>query len=467
MLLSRFFFGAGLVAAGAAASGAQAPTDLPRPLPAAGTIAFVDVSVIPMDRDRVVDHQTVIVKNGRIAAMGPAASVAVPADAQRIPAAGKYLMPGLVDMHAHFSPGTETIDSPAGQQLALFLGTGFTTVRGLGGSVATALGLRDRINRGEVLGPRFVVASPSVNGQSARTIADVVSQVEAAKKAGYDLVKTHGMFPSAAYYDSLVAATKRVGLPLVGHITPEYGLERAIAAHQQIEHLDGYIGAMLEDGIPAPPGQILADPDLLARIDRKKMQAAVDKTVAMGIWNGPTIALFETITSDETPEQLALRPEMRYVPPAMLQQFMQQKASTMMIPVEGRHGFIELRRELLRSLYKSGAKLLVGSDSPQFFMIPGYSALREIEAFVGAGLPPFAALAAATRNPAEFLGWAGDAGTVETGKRADLILLDANPLASIANIHALNGVMVNGRWLDAGRLAALRDAVAGAVAPHR
>jgi len=270
-------------------------------------------------------------------------------------------------MHAHFNPGAGEMRDAAGQQLALFLATGFTTVRGLGGAVPGALKLRDQINAGELLGPRFVVASPSVNGSSAHSPAEVVAKVVDAKRAGYDLVKTHGMFPSVEYYDSLVAVTKRVGMPLVGHVTPEYGLERAMAAHQQVEHLDGYIASILDDGIAAPGGQVIVDPTVLAHVNRKKLDEIAAKTARLGIWNGPTISLFETVASDETPEQLAKRPEMRYVTVATERQMFQQKISTLQMPADGRRQFVEVRRELLRAIYRAGGKLLVGSDSPQFF----------------------------------------------------------------------------------------------------
>jgi imidazolonepropionase-like amidohydrolase len=447
------------------ALGAQ-PTVAPlRDIPSkTGAIAFVDVSVIPMDRERVLEHQTVIVADGRIGSIGAVASIMVPANARRIDGRGKFLMPGLVDMHAHFAPGSEELTEPAGRQLAMYLATGFTTVRGLGGA-PTALGLRDRIKAGELIGPRLVVASPSINGNSAKSPADVVNKVEDAKRAGFDVIKTHGQFPSAEFYDTLIAATRRTGIPLSGHVTPEYGLERAMAAHQQIEHLDGYIAAVLADGSPSPDGgQFIVDPAILARVDRAKIKAIAEKTAKLGVWNGPTLALFETIGSDESPEALARWAEMRYVPAGAVQNYMKQKAgATNGMPAEGRKRFIEVRRELVKALHAAGAKLLVGSDSPQFFMTPGYAALREIDALVGAGLSPYAALEAATRNPAEYFGWS-DVGTVATGKRADLLLLDANPVTSTANLQKVSGLMVDGRWLDAQRLSTLREAVASAAA---
>lgn len=360
--------------------------------------AFVDVTVIPMDRERTVPHQTVLVSDGKIIALGPVASTKVPANAKRIDGRGKFLMPGLVEMHAHFAAGGEGIAEPSGRQLALYIVSGFTTVRGLNGAPSARV-LRDKIAAGAVAGPRLIVGSPSVNGHSAHSVAEVVSMVEQDKRDGYDLIKTHGQFPSVEYYDSLVAVARREGLPLVGHVTPEYGLSRAIAAHQQIEHLDGYIAAVMEDGIQAPGGQLLADARLLSHVDAAKVKAIAETTAREHIWNDPTISLFETIASDETPDELSRRAEMEFATDQEKQQFVAQKTGVLAnVPADGRARFIEVRRQLLRALHDAGAKLMIGSDSPQFFQLPGFGTLREIESFVRAGLSPYAALEAATRT---------------------------------------------------------------------
>jgi imidazolonepropionase-like amidohydrolase len=450
--------------AGTAAGQPSAAATLSSVPSAAGTTAFVDVSVVPMDRERVLQHQTVLVRDGRIAAIGASASTPVPAGATRIDGRGRFLLPGLVDMHAHFAPGSEDLGQSAGRQLAAYLATGFTTVRGLGGP-ATALQLRDRIARGEVLGPRLFVAAPSLNGQSVSSAAEGVRKVGEARAAGYDLLKTHGGFASAEIYDSIVAAARRAHLQLVGHVTPEFGLRRAMASGQQIEHLDGYIAAMLPEGSPAPADlQIIVEPEILARVTPDAIHAIAQETVRRGIWNSPTLAFFSSLVSDESSAQLALRPEMRYVPAAALAQYARQREPLAAAPAEGRHRFHELRNQLVLEIYRAGGKLLIGSDSPQIFQTPGFGALREIDALVAAGLPTYAALEAATRNAAEYMGRAAEVGTIEVGKRADLILLDANPLESTQNLRRLSGTMLAGRWVPKARLDALLEEVAARAA---
>ncbi|WP_148306191.1 amidohydrolase family protein [Gemmatirosa kalamazoonensis] len=441
-----------------------APDDVLAHVPAPAYAAIVDVTVVPMDRERILEHQTVVVRDSRIVALGAARGTPVPAGAARIDGRGKFVAPALVDMHAHLSAGDESLGTAAGRQLALYLANGFATVRGLSAPtpiLPAQLRLRDRVARGEVLGPTLYVAGPSLNGGSVTSPAAGVRMVDDAKRAGFDLLKTHGGL-SAEAYDSVAAAAKRDGLALVGHVTPEYGLARAYAAGQQIEHLDGWIAAIVADGVAVPPGQLVLDPAVLARVDARKLDSVVRETVRRGIWNGPTLALFETLASDETPEQLAQRPGLRYLPAAEVARWAPAKAQILAAPAEGRAAFVTLRRRIVRALHDAGAKLLVGSDSPQLYMAPGDAALREIDAFVAAGLTPYAALEAATRNPAEWLGRT-DAGTVAAGKRADLVLLDANPLVDTANLRKVAGLFVGGRWLDASTLAALRAGVLARV----
>ena len=436
--------------------------------PAPGAVAFVDVTVIPMDRERRLEHQTVVVRDGRIAAIGPVRSTPIPDGTTRVDGRGKFLMPGLADMHAHLMPGLGDDSTPAGQQMTLLLANGVTTVRALGGP-KSGLALRGRLRAGEIAGPSLWLAGPSLNGNSVKDLASARRLVEEQKAAGFDMLKTHGGF-SAEIYDTIAATARRLGMPLTGHVTPEYGLSRALAAGQQIEHLDGYLAALMTgaDSGAAPGDQIIVDPALLARVREDRIPALVAATKAAGVWSGPTLALFSRIVGDSTAEQLAAKPELRYVTPAMrtgMANQWKQIAAEAGAPAEARTRFVALRNRLVKALHAGGAKLLVGSDSPQFFMVAGFAVHDEIEAFVSAGLTPWQALEAATRNPAEWLGALDSMGTVARGKRADLLLLDADPTADARNARRIGGVMVGGRWMDSAgigaQLAALAERNAG------
>jgi imidazolonepropionase-like amidohydrolase len=388
----------------------------------------------------------------------------------RVEGQGRYLMPGLVDMHLHLVPGVGQPEDPAGQVLALLLANGVTSARALGGPKDTALTVRDRVARGEVLGPTLRVAGPSLHGKSVRGPEQVRQRVREYKAAGYDLLKTHGGLGRETY-DVMMAEARAQGLRVSGHVTPDVGLFHALESGQQIEHLDGYLNELLpeNDAARAEVGQVeLGEP--LERMDPARIPALAEATKKAGVWSSPTLALFETVTSPEGVESLSARPELRYAPQAAVKTWTQMVAGDPQmagVPTERKHRFAELRRQVAHALYTSGAKLLVGSDSPQLFMVAGFAVHREMEALTAAGIPPYGVLEAATRNPAEYLGEADTWGTVAEGRRADLLLLDANPLEDVKHTRAIAGVMVRGHWLPRSELDAMleRTAVAANTPP--
>lgn len=428
----------------------------PRALHQPRSYAITDVTVIPMDCDRVLEHYTVFVDDGIITAMGPSAGLRVPAGVVKLDGRGRYLIPGLTEMHIHLGAGTgESAADGLGRQLRLALANGVTTMRGLIAppGILTA---RDRVNRGEILGPTLYVAAPSLNGQSVPDPATGRALVIAAKAQGYDLLKTHGGLTAEAY-DVIAAEARAQGLPLVGHVTAGYGLERAMRAGQQVEHLDGYLAAALPDGMPKPNGQVIED-DVAARVEWARVRRLAEETRRLNVWNGMTLALFEVIAGGEPAAAHAARPEMKYVPKAALAQWTGYLNNG---PGAEPH-FLAARDSLAVALWRAGARLLVSADAPQIFLVTGFGTHQEMQAMQRAGLPPYAVLEAATRNAAEFLN-RPDAGTIAVGKRADLVLLDANPLQDIANAAAIRGVMLRGQWLDRAALDAMLAEVEAAV----
>jgi imidazolonepropionase-like amidohydrolase len=431
------------------------------PQAADSVYAFENVSVVPMDGDRVLARRTVIVRGGRIATIGAAASVRVPAGAVRIDGRGKYLMPGLIDMHAHLAQGDGSIGTPMGRLLALDLANGITTARSMGTPPATvvpALEIRERLARGDLLGPRLVVYAPSINGQNTQGAADAMAKVLAAKEAGYDGIKIHGNLGREAY-DSLVAAAKRAGLPVAGHVTGDVGLMHAARAGQQLEHLDGWIPAILPPDLAAAPaaqGQVVVEEAILAKVDESRIPVVAGELKRLDAWAGPTLSLFEIIVSDEPAATLAARPEMRYAPRPAIAAWSSQRTQQLAgaPPLAGRQRWLGLRRKIAKTLADSGVGLLAGSDSPQFFSVPGFALHRELGHLAAAGLTPFQALSAATSGAARHLGLR-DVGTVAEGRRADLLLLDANPLADVSATARPAGVMLAGRWLPRAQLDSL------------
>jgi imidazolonepropionase-like amidohydrolase len=420
-------------------------------------IAFVDVAVVPGDSDRLLAHQTVVVRDGLITAIGPAAAVKLPAGTTRIAGAGKYLMPGMADMHGHlWREGWP--DSTLQLSLALFLANGVTTVREMWGT-PRQLAMRDRIERGEVLGPRLFVYGPALNRESAPTPAVGVQKVQEQARDGYDGIKIHEGLDRPTY-DAVTAAAKQAKLPFAGHVPNAVGLAAALAAGQKsIEHLDGYVEALAGDDLageafagPHPPPSensifLVLKPALLAKVDERRLPALIAATRQSGAANVPTLNHVRALYNDVDLEALTRLPELKYWPPVLVQRWTDAQRQQKPRPPADLMRLRALRERLLLDLAAAGAPILIGSDAPGTFGVPGFSLRREAEAMVKAGLTPAQVIRAATFEAARYFGREHDCGSVAVGKRADLVLADGNPLQDVVRAFHPVGVMVKGRWL--------------------
>jgi hypothetical protein len=439
-------------------------------------VAFTGVTVIPMDRERVLKNQTVIVRDGRIADIGDAAKIKVPAGALRIEGRGKYLIPGLVDMHTHLFSDDAFPDSLAGDELAVMLANGVTTIRLMIGT-PEHLALREKIATGELLGPVLYVASPQVAGRSYGKIFNgrVVTTPEEARRAvrdfktaGYDFIKlTISISPDV--YNATVEEAKAAGIRVVGHVDLRVGLQRALETGQQIEHLDSYMEAVLKDDAPmkasVSDAGVWRKPnwESLDYVDDRKVADIAKATAKAGIYTCPTLTFFKlSFSVEQSDEEIRARPDYRFYPQALREPLhaAHKRFWTGPPPRERRERYIRVRNQLVKGIHDAGGKIMAGSDTPELFLLYGFTLHRELKSLVEAGLTPYAALAAATRTPAEYLKGLETFGTVEKGKRADLVLLDANPLDDITNTEKRAGVMARGRWLPQSELQQMLDRIA-------
>jgi hypothetical protein len=411
-----------------------------------GAVAFTGVSVIPMDREEVLQNQTVIVENGRISYIGGPRSA--PAGATVVDGRDKFLMPGIAEFHAHVPSGAGAVN--AHRALTLYALAGVTTARGMLGA-PLHLALRDSIRNGQVFGPRLFTSGPSFNNNSVTSPGVAIAMVTDQKSAGYDLLKIHPGVPRVAF-DSLAATANRLRIPFSGHVPLEIGLDVALTSkYSTIDHLDGFIEAMYNGSQPLNP-QVngFFGLGIVRQLDQSRFQSIVDRVKASGVAMVPTQILMDNYTNDLTGGQLTSTVEFNYWLPQQVTQWRNLKDTLLARPPatrEQRQEFTALRRKFIKTLYDSGVPFLLGSDAPQFWNVPGFSAHRELGALVAAGLTPYQALRTGTVNVAKFLGEEGRSGVVRQGARADLILVDGNPLQDIANTLRISGVVVDGRWI--------------------
>lgn len=411
----------------------------------AQTVVFENVNVIPMDRERVLERQHVVVRDGRVSEIGPAAGAKVPAGATRVDGTGKFLLPGLAEMHGHLT-ANYLPDAAKADVLYLYLANGVTTVRAMLGN-PDAIATRDAIAAGKLFGPKLYVAGPALNGKIAPMPEDAARIIREQKQAGYDLVKILGGMPPAVY-DSIMKTAHAVKIDVAGHVPGEVGVRGALAARQRsIDHLDQYIPAL-----QLTPATTREEED-------RRIAEIAQLTAKSGVWTVPTMYLWDLFHNAETGEALRARlTETRYLPKTMIDEWTKSKNGRLRPPNDtptGVGGFgqtglrvMELRRKILRALKAANAPIALGTDSPQMFSVPGFSTHRELKLMVDElGFTPYQALESGTLKVAQYFGTTNETGTVAQGKRADLILLNANPLTNIANTENRAGVMVNGRWL--------------------
>jgi imidazolonepropionase-like amidohydrolase len=428
------------------------------------TIAFMNVNVVPLDREGVLADQNVLVHDGRVVGMGPAADTPISERVTRIEGEDRYLIPGLFDMHSHLLSDDRIVDDHAGAELAVILANGVTSIRIPIGK-PEHLEYRRLIEAGEMIGPALEVGSPQIAGQAfgATFNGREVKTAEQARQAvrdfhaeGYDFIKLT-FFISEEVYAAAVETAAKLGMRVVGHVGPQVRLERALLAGQQIEHLDQYLEALLPEDAPTRNSLsgigIWQRPnwESLEYIDEARIADLARATAEAGVWNTPTLAfLNSSFGTGRSDRQIADSPDYAFVSAEVREELLRGRDVfwSNPPPEEWRLRYVDLRNRLTRALYDVGAKLMAGSDAPEWLLLYGFTLHRELESFVEAGLPPQAALETATRNPAEWLGVLEETGTIEVGKRADLVLLSANPLERISNTRRIEGVMLGGQWLS-------------------
>lgn len=398
----------------------------------AHTTAFVGVRVLPMTGAGIAADQTVLIENGVVSEVGPAASVEVPREARVIAGDGRLLMPGLTDAHVHVPDAREDV-------LALFLANGVTTVFNLEGD-PRHVALRDRIADGEVAGPNIVTAGPFLTEANVGSVVEAQRVVDAHVEQRYDLLKVHGRIPEAAYV-ALVDAGRAAGIPVIGHAPRNLPFD-AVLEHGQrgVVHAEELIYTHLME------------------LDAEQLPDLARRIAEADVWVTPTMTTFQAISEQWARpaglEARMRRPEAAWLPPSIKRDW--AASTTYSSRRERGRARIEAMNAfhdpIVEALASAGVHILAGTDAPIPGLIPGFSLHEEIGEFVGAGMTADEALRAATVNAGTFsvdvLGAPVPFGTVTPGVRADLILVAGDPRADLELLRQPLGVMVSGRWYD-------------------
>ena len=412
-------------------------------------VVFRDVNIIPMDSERVIANQEVVVRKGLIISIAKPGQFKAANNALVVDAKGKYLIPGLAEMHAHVPP-VDNLE-PMKEVLILFACNGVTTIRGMLGH-PRHLELRSKIASGEILGPRFYTSGPSFSGGSIASPQAAAEMVTAQKQAGYDFLKLHPGL-DVPKFNSMVERAKAERIPFAGHVSYQVGIRRAIdAGYATIDHMDGFIEALVP-GIESISEQQagLFGMYIAKQADTSRILPLMNSLRRGNVWIVPTQALAERWMVPADVETFRSAPEMRYINDQTLNSWTTQKRNVMNNPAykaDEINNYIKLRRQLINACQRNGVGLLLGSDAPQVFNVPGFSLHQELEYMVNSGLTPFEALKTGTVNVAAFYNKSNERGMVKQGMVSDLVLLNGNPLTDIKQTANIAGVMLGSRWLS-------------------
>lgn len=466
-LLSLLIVAVPVAASRQDAVGAQAVGDVQ-------AVAITNVTVIDATGAPAQPDMTVVVRGDRIATLGASREVPVPRGATIVDGAGKFLIPGLSDMHVH------TYDQ---SWLALFLANGVTGVRVMKGDPVHH-GWRQDVEEGKLLGPRMVIGSNLIDGPdpiwpgsvAVSNEADARAAVQQAGEKGADFVKVYSLLPRAAFF-ALVDEARKRDIVFAGHV-PEAvtAAEVSDAGQRSIEHLSGITVATSTreaeirvklGQIPRADGTAQRKPLELQAADRhspERAQSLFARFARNQTWQVPTLTILRSL-SRVGEARHGQDERLRYVAPELAESW-QRFPRTPRSPQElaDQQELFRHQLALVGDMSRAGVGLLAGTDALNPFCFPGFSLHDELELLVQAGLSPMQALQAATRNPAEYLGELDSAGTIAEGKRGDLVLLGADPLADIGNTRRINGVVAAGVLLPRDRLDAMLTEVEALMA---
>ncbi|MCE2611803.1 amidohydrolase family protein [Flavobacteriaceae bacterium D16] len=409
---------------------------------------ITNVHIVDVRNGKILENHQILVDSGKIIQMGPSIAGKY---ANTIDGNGAFAVPGLAEMHAHI-PSPPTSEERIKETLFLYLSNGITTIRGMLGH-PRHLELREEAESGSLLSPRIFTSSPSLNGNSVKTPEEARSKVTTYKEAGYDFLKIHpGIL--RAVFDTLVKTANEVGIPFAGHVPVDVGIRHALKSQfASIDHVDGYLEGLVPKSAAVEANQNgFFGYNFTPIADSSLIQELVAESKKQGVWVVPTQSLFERWFAPAESDQMLSEPEMQYMPASTLENWKRRKEQSTGegsgFSADQWEDFISIRRQLIKALQQGGQGLLLGSDAPQLFNVPGFSIHHEMAGMSRAGLSPMEILKSGTINPAVYFDMEDQFGEIKAGLSADLFLVNGNPLEDLNNLRNVEGVMVRGTWIS-------------------
>jgi len=415
-----------------------------------------NVHLVTMENDQVKKNQSILVENGKIKQILPASQlVSIPGFIQ-IEGKGAYVYPGLAEFHSHIPIAQNGSTQLQEEAMWLYLTNGVLRVRGMIGH-ASHLPLKAKIDAGEMPGPRLYLSGPSFSGASVSSAEQAAQMVRDEKAAGYDHLKLHPGLEMDEFL-AISNTAKELDIPFGGHVSLNVGLEASLkGGYKSIEHMDGFIEALVTDysrvldpKIAGPFTMLLVD-----EIDLGKLPALVEMTLETQAWIAPTLTLFDRYFGSKPAEEYRNIPEMKYMSAEQVQNWINAKTpyeEAGVLTKENVQPYLEFRNKLFITLHDAGVPVLMTSDSPQVFNVPGFSIHHEIALMSKAGMSNYEILKTGSVNTAKYVNEEGQWGVIKQGASADFVLVRNNPLQDLETLKNPLAVMMKGEYYDQKRL---------------
>ncbi len=415
-----------------------------------------NVHVVDVESGMVLEDRFLILKDGLIMNVFPMSKLPNKGEGMNITdGKGAYVFPGLAEMHAHLPAAIDGNTQLQEETLWLYLSNGVLRIRSMLGH-ESHLALKKKVLTGEVSGPRMFISGPSLNGTSVESPQMGVQMVGSQKAAGYDHLKLHPGLDVPKFL-AIAETAKAVDIPYGGHVSLAVGLETSIQnGYKSVEHMDGYLEAMIADKSKLDP--TVAGPFnmlVVGEADQNRLPDLIKMTLKNKTWIAPTLTLFDRYFGYVPADSFRLAPEMKYLPGLQIQQWVTQKKlleSQGVLSKANVQPFLEFRNQLFLSLHEAGVPMIMSSDSPQVFNVPGFSIHHEIEMMSKAGMSNLEILRTGTINPALYFDQKGEWGVIKKGAAADFVLVEKNPLEDLSTMKRPMVVVMGGEFYDRDRL---------------